>query len=360
MKDFFKVLNIKLLSCALAVFLLIVLLCTSALSMFTVRKTVQQPAAKKVSVNITNESSENNIDINSFLNAKINLSLKSDTSGFSIEYTAVPHSTEYEIFRKIKGEKGFTLIGTTRTNKFSDKTTITGNTYIYKVRAVIKQKEGQLYSGYSNEVKKKYVWFDKNKKMVALTFDDGPGKYTKAVLNCLDKYDVHATFFVLGSQVNKYKSAIKKADLLGCEIGSHTFDHVYLTGLSKKGIKSQINKTDKRLKALIEHGATLVRPPYGAVNSKVKKTLKKPIITWNVDTRDWATLSASKTYKNVMNNVSDGDIILMHDIHKSTKDAVLKIIPALKKKGYQIVTVSELAEYKGIKLKNGEVYREIK
>ena len=195
--------------------------------------------------------------------------------------------------------------------------------------------------------------------MVALTFDDGPGKYTKAILKCLDKYDAHATFFVVGSEINKYKSSVKKADLIGCEIGSHTYDHCDLTGLSKKGIKNQIKKTDKRLEAIIGHKATLIRPPYGYVNSYVKQVVKKPIITWNVDTRDWATLSASKTYKAVMEEVSDGDIILMHDIHKSTKNAVLKIIPALKKKGYQIVTVPELAGYKGKKLKSGKVYTEI-
>ena len=358
MREFIKIINYKRLSSVFAVFLLFILLCISIFSGFSGNE-ADQPLAKKVSINsskITNERP----DINEFINSKIKLTLKSSKEGFLLEYTEIKNRTYYEIYRKIKGESKYTLIITTSDTKYFDETVISGKTYVYKVRAVLKQKEGQLNGKCSNKVQKKYVRFDKNKKMVALTFDDGPGKYTKAILKCLDKYDAHATFFVLGSQVNDYKSAVKKADLIGCEIGSHTFDHVNLTALSKKGIKSQINKTDKRLKAIIGHGATLMRPPYGYVNSTVKKTVKKPIVTWNVDTRDWETRNVSSTYSNVIKNAKDGSIILMHDIHGSTKKAVLKIIPELKKQGYQIVTVSELAEYKNIQLKNGKVYNKIK
>lgn len=358
MKEFIKIINIKALSFAFAIFLLFVLLCVSIFSGFSGGK-ADQPLAKKVSINNSNVTAERP-DINQFMNTEIELLLKSNMEGFSLEYTEVKNRTYYEIYRKIKGENKFTLIITTQETKYLDETVESGKTYIYKVRAVLKQKEGQLNGKCSNKVKKKFVKFDKNKKMVALTFDDGPGKYTNAILKCMDEYDAHATFFFLGSQVNEYKSAVKKADLIGCEIGTHTFNHANLTSLSKKGIKSQINKTDKRLKAIIGHGATVMRPPYGFVNSTVKKTVEKPIITWNIDTRDWETRSASATYNNVMKEVSDGSIILMHDIHGSTKKAVLKIIPELKKQGYQIVTVSELAEYKNIKLKNGKVYNKIK
>lgn len=347
MKGFIKVINYKELSFALAWIILFVVFCTTMISNIN---TKQEPAR---------EASVTEIDINSFINAEIELTLKSTEKGLRLKYTALPNGTEYEIYRKVDGEKGFTIIETTQKTKFTDNTVITGKIYIYKVRAVLKQKEGVITTAFSNKVKRKYVWFDKNKKMVALTFDDGPGRYTDSILKCFDKYDAHATFFVVGSEIKKYKSTVKKADLIGCEIGSHTFDHCDLTSLSKNEIKNQIKKTDKCLKAIIGHKATLIRPPYGFVNSYVKQVVKKPIVTWNVDTRDWETLSSSKTYKNVMKSVEDGDIILMHDIHKSTKNAVLKIIPKLKKKGYQIVTVSELAEYKGTKLKNGNVYTEI-
>lgn len=355
MKDAIKKVNYKILSCALAGFILFVLFC---MLIFSGESNIKsQPMAKKVSIN---SSVSEQIDVEKFKNSKIKLSLNSKIKGMKLKFNSVKDSSCYEIFRKKEGEKKFTLISTTNKNEFLDKTVQSGKTYVYKVRAVLKQKEGQLNTGCSNKAKKKYIKFDKNKKIVALTFDDGPGPYTKSILKCLDKYDAHATFFVLGNSVNNYKSAVKKADVIGCEIGSHSFNHSNLSLLSVKGIKSQMNKTDKRLKAIIGHGATLMRPPYGAINSSVKDNVKKPIITWNIDTRDWETRSASATYKSVMNNVSDGDIILMHDIHAPTKTAALKIIPALKKRGYQIVTVSELAEYKGIKLKNGKVYNSIK
>lgn len=356
MKEFVKIIDFKKLSCAFAVILLAVLLCTSIFS-FKSNMITPQPLAKNVSAdNITEER----IDIEKFKNSKIKLTLTLKRKSIKLKFTSVKNSSCYEIFRKQKNEKNFTLIGTTQKNQFSDKTVKSGKTYIYKVRAVLKQKEGQINGKCSNKIKKKYVKFDENKKMVALTFDDGPGKYTKSILKCLDKNDAHATFFVLGNSVNNYKSSIKKADLIGCEIGSHSFDHSNLSILSSKGIKSQMNRTDKKLKKIIDHGASLMRPPYGAINSSVKKSVKKPVITWNIDTRDWETRSALSTYKSVIKNARDGDIILMHDIHGSTKTAALKIIPELKKRGYQLVTVSELAEYKGVKLKNGEVYNKIK
>lgn len=354
MKKVTKKINYKILSCSIAVFLLFILLCMSIFSGQSDSRV--QPLAKKVSIN--NVSAEQ-IDVDEFKNTKIELTVISKINGLKLKFTSVEGSSCYEIYRKIKGEKKFTLINSTQKNKYLDASAESGKTYVYKVRAVLKQKEGQINSRCSNKVNLKYIKFDKNKKMVALTFDDGPGKYTNSILKCLDQNDAHATFFVLGSLVNNYKSVVKKAAMIGCEIGSHTYNHVNLTNLTVNGIKGQMNKTDKRLKALIGHGAALMRPPYGSVNSTVKSNVKKPIVMWSVDTRDWETRSASATYRNVMNNVSDGSIILMHDIHGSTRDAVLKIIPALKKKGYQIVTVSELAEYKGIKLKNGNVYSQI-
>ncbi len=353
MRTLIKKINYKILSCVFAGILLFVLLCASIFSVVG----GNQPLAKQVS--ISNTESEN-IDIDEFKSEKINLTLKLKTNGIKLKFTGADNCSCYEIFRKAKGQKKFTLIGTVQKKKYLDKTVETGQTYIYKVRAVLKQKEGQINGKFSNKAKKKYVSFNANKKMVALTFDDGPGKYTKSILKCLDENDAHATFFVLGIQVDSYKSALKKADVIGCEIGSHSYDHSDLSLLSAKSIKSQMNKTDRKIKNIIGYGATLMRPPYGSVNSTVKSNVNKPLITWDIDTLDWKTKSASATYKSVIQNVSDGDIILMHDIHGSTKEAVLNIVPKLKKMGYQIVTVSELAEYKGINLKKGKVYSKIK
>ena len=115
-------------------------------------------------------------------------------------------------------------------------------------------------------------------------------------------------------------------------------------------------KTDEKVKNITGQSTIIMRPPGGAVNSTVKMAVGKPIIQWSIDTLDWKTRSKAQTVKTVMSQVEDGDIILMHDIHKPTMEAALELIPRLKKEGYQLVTVSELAEYCGYTLQNGNAY----
>lgn len=204
---------------------------------------------------------------------------------------------------------------------------------------------------------------DPNQPMVALTFDDGPsGERTKRLVKVLKKYDARATFFVVGNSLGKEENqeAMKLAYKNHNEIASHTYSHKQLTKISLKSMKYEISRTEKAIKSIIGVKPALMRAPYGAVNSSVKAHAGTPIILWDIDTRDWATRNAVSTYKNVINHAKDGDIILMHDIHTQTIDAAVKIIPKLKEKGYQMVTVSELAEYKGIKLKDGAVYFSIR
>ncbi len=192
--------------------------------------------------------------------------------------------------------------------------------------------------------------------MVALTFDDGPSKHTKAIVDCLFKNNSAATFFVVGNRIDSYKDTVKHTYKMGCELANHSYSHPILTGLTAKQIKSEINKTDNKVKALTGQKTALLRAPGGGYNSTVKKAVGKPLIQWSDDTLDWKTRSKSATVNYVMKNVQDGDIVLMHDLHEPTKEAALELIPKLKKKGYQIVTVSELAKYKGYDLKNGTVY----
>ena len=124
-------------------------------------------------------------------------------------------------------------------------------------------------------------------------------------------------------------------------------------------MKSQLRKTDKLLKGVTGKKAFLMRPPYGSVSSTLRKWVKKPMILWSIDTLDWKTRNAKKTVKAVMSGVKDGDIVLMHDLYKESRDAAVKLIPKLIRKGYQLVTVSELAEYKGISLEDGKKYYSI-
>lgn len=197
---------------------------------------------------------------------------------------------------------------------------------------------------------------DPDKPMLAITFDDGPGKYTNRLLKILEKYDAKATFFLVGNNISKYPDAVKKMDALGCEYGNHTMAHADLTKLKKKDIKKQIDRTDAELKKIVGKKTTLIRPPYGAVNQTLRETAQKPLILWSMDTLDWKKKDAKKVRNYIMKYVEDGEIILVHDIHKTTVDAMEKVIPELIKKGYQLVTVSELAGARGTDLQAGTKY----
>ena len=142
----------------------------------------------------------------------------------------------------------------------------------------------------------------------------------------------------------------------GNEIGNHTYSHPMLTSLSTNGVKNQITKTDKAVKNVTGESPSVMRPPGGDFNSRVRSAVGKPLIYWSIDTLDWKTQNKKSTINSVMNNVKDGSIVLMHDIHYPTKKAAMELIPKLKKKGYQLVTISDLAKYRGYNIKNGTVY----
>lgn len=220
-----------------------------------------------------------------------------------------------------------------------------------------KQKIGSSKCKFDEDGKliSKVSTLDPDKPMVALTFDDGPGERTMEILDALEKYDAHATFFMQGKNVSSHEKEIQKMYEIGCELGNHSYDHPQLTGCTDGGAV-QVGTTNSLIKEACGHSATVLRPPYGAYNDTVSASVGMPIILWNVDTLDWQTKDAQATIDNVMNQTDDGDIVLMHDIHSSTVDAVLKLIPKLIAKDYQLVTVSELADARGIYLQNGVAY----
>lgn len=195
--------------------------------------------------------------------------------------------------------------------------------------------------------------------MVALTFDDGPGPYTDRILNTLQANGAKATFFMQGQNVGNYPDTVRKMANQGCEVANHTYAHQNLTTLDAAGIQQAVSSANNSISSVVGHGASLLRPPYGAYNSTTKANAGAPLILWSIDTLDWKTRDAQKTYDAVM-QAKDGDIVLMHDIHAATADAVDMIIPALKEKGYQLVTVSELAAAKGVSLSNGSSYGAIR
>lgn len=232
---------------------------------------------------------------------------------------------------------------------------VTGKQYI-KNKGYYFKKNGV----YDPSVKVK-MEVDPSKPMVALTYDDGPGRYTDRLLDCLKENDAKATFFMVGSSVPGYKSTVKRMAELGCELGNHSYSHPAFSTLSNASIYSQVSKTTQNIRAAAGKAPTVFRLPYGdgSANSRVLSALGFPSIYWSIDTRDWAnTGNPQHTIQSVLNHVKSGDIVLMHDIHYSTVVASETIIPALKNRGFQLVTVSQLAKYKGkTELKNGVTYR---
>ena len=197
---------------------------------------------------------------------------------------------------------------------------------------------------------------DKNKKMVALTYDDGPSIYTPRILKTLKENNSVATFFVVGNRVPTYSDTVKKAHDMGCEIGNHTYEHKSLPNLSETEVKRQISKTNKEVKKAIGEKPVIMRPTGGATNANVKQWVGMPSIIWSIDTLDWKTRNADSTKKAVLDHVKDGDIVLMHDLYSATASASETIIPELVKRGYQLVTVSELAECRGGMKETGAYY----
>ena len=185
---------------------------------------------------------------------------------------------------------------------------------------------------------------------IYLTFDDGPSKYTPRILDSLEANGGRATFFMVGNRVASYASTVKRMADLGCETDSHTWAHTYLTGMSEGEILQSLNQTRDAIVAAGGNAPKGVRPPGGKINDASKAVLAKagmPSIIWSVDTLDWKTRNAQHTIDTVLRQVQDGDIILMHDLYEQSVIAAETLIPELTRRGYQLVTVSEMAELRG-------------
>lgn len=288
--------------------------------------------------------------------SKPTLSSAKYTSGkVTLRWKKVTRATTYYIYR-LNSKGTYTQIGTSNTCSYTDKSVKKNVRYKYKVKAAYKTDKKTIKGASSSFLSIYTAKIDPKKPMVALTFDDGPGPYTQAIVDCLKKNDARATFFVIGNRVDSYKSALKSAYNNGNEIANHTYSHPILTKLSVSNVKSQISKTDSAVKKVTGEATSLVRAPGGATNNSVRNAINKPFIYWSIDTLDWKHRNKQTTINTVMKNVKDGDIILMHDIHKPSKEAALELIPKLKKAGYQLVTVDELAEYQGYKMSNHTTY----
>lgn len=282
-------------------------------------------------------------------------------NGIRLSWKEAAHAQKYLIYRKICGEKGgYTLIKTTKKCVFTDKTAAYGVSYYYRIRAVSISGKATSKSPFCEKVRCCTYHIDPSKPMVALTFDDGPSQYTPGILDTLEKYESRATFFEVGNRVNQYPDTVMRISRMGCEIGNHSYDHALLGNASAAKIHSEISSTDAKIKAITGKKTTLLRPPYGSIGSSLRRNAGLPMILWSIDTLDWKYRNADTVYRSVINHVKDGDIILMHDLYSSTCTAVQKIVPELRKRGYQLVTVSELAQYKKVTLSAGKSYSQMR
>lgn len=200
-------------------------------------------------------------------------------------------------------------------------------------------------------------YIDPNKPMVALTFDDGPHPSVgNRIMDCLAQYGGKATFFVVGDRVASRAEEMQRMVAEGHEVANHTMNHKYLQKLGAAEIQAQVNKCNDAIEAACGVRPTIMRLPGGNYNSTVLANTHMPMIQWNIDTLDWKTRDSQSTINAVVGKAKDGDIILMHELYSQTGDAALQIIPALTEQGFQLVTVSEMAEAKGVGLQAGKLY----
>ena len=207
--------------------------------------------------------------------------------------------------------------------------------------SVVKRTGSEVYAGN----------IDPNRPMVALTYDDGPSPtVTPRILKCLQDNGGRATFFMVGQKVIKSPDVLKQMVAQGCEVANHTFDHTLMTKVSPTDLANQLVATNQAVSDACGISPVLMRPCGGAktdAGMNIAGAISMPAILWSVDTLDWKTRDASQTIQTVLENVKDGDIILMHDLYDATGDASETIIPELVSRGFQLVTVSELASYRG-------------
>lgn len=228
-----------------------------------------------------------------------------------------------------------------------------GAHYGFRIRGILKDYVNCVYSEWTeaNSVATAQSVdiseIDTAKPMIALTFDDGPdNNATGKILDTLQQYNGHATFFQLGSRAAEYAESLRRIAAEGHEIGSHTFSHEnYGINVTAEDILS----ANDAIEAVCGVRPTVFRSPGGMTTDAIRQTCIEegmPIYYWSIDTEDWDSRDVEAIFAHIAGNVSDGDIILLHNIYDPTAEAVKRIVPYLTERGYQLVTVSQLVQAK--------------
>lgn len=261
-----------------------------------------------------------------------------------LNWKPVKGAETYQILRKSTDRRQYEVAGTVKGTQttFTDKNCSGGTVYTYKVCAKDKNGGKGTYSEAASQMA-----IDTSRKMIALTYDDGPSEHTPLVLKALKKYDAHATFFVVGNRVSQFADSLKQEVALGSEIGNHTYGHNSLGKLSAAQVQSVLAQTNQIVKRYAGVDIHILRPPGGGYTSATLAAAGMPAVLWSVDTMDWKTRNTAATIRCVQQKAYDGAIVLMHDLHASTAYAADAVMKYLKEQGYQMVTVSEMAAYRG-------------
>lgn len=180
------------------------------------------------------------------------------------------------------------------------------------------------------------------KPKVALTFDDGPSEQTELLLEGLRTRNVRATFFVVGEKIQDYEEVMKQMVRDGNIVGNHSYSHKQLNHVSEKTLREEIDKTNEVLRKLTGESPVYLRPPYGEWKKEREEEFDMIPVFWDVDSLDWKLQDTQKIVTGVLDQVEDGDIILMHDGYETSTKAVMVIIDSLKKEGYEFVTVEDM------------------
>lgn len=206
----------------------------------------------------------------------------------------------------------------------------------------------------------------KTEKLIALTFDDGPNTGTTMdILDKLEKYDVKASFFLVGKDIREETIPVIQREIsLGCEIGNHSKTHSFMNKLSKEEIREEVGTTSEKIKDITGKEPQFFRPPYIEINDLMYQVIDMPFIC-GVNAQDWLPeVSPEERARRILEQSVDGAIVLLHDFpgNANTVEALDTIIPQLKSRGFEFVTVSEMFQRKGVPIrkKPGTIHSVVK
>ena len=228
--------------------------------------------------------------------------------------------------------------------------------YYYEIKDYLNF-EVPIYS-YKNEDGFDY---DENKITIVFSFDDGPnGKKTQNILNTLEDYKMSATFFMLGNKLLNDEETVKKVTNSHSEVGYHSFNHTSFIKQKISEVKNEYQTSNEIFYSLTSHYFKYTRPPYGSYNQKVLESIDTPFVRWDIDTNDWRYHDAEYITKYVLENYSNGDIILFHDSYDTTVKAINKLVPILYNLDVQVLSITEYTKLKNINLENHKMYFDFK